>query len=61
MTYSKPTSGGGDVDGYNPAHYSEGRPMASGHIAIQAESHPTEFGKIELLQLNKDGSVKSMQ
>lgn len=61
MTYSRPTIGGGEVDGYNPAHYLKGSPMASGYIAIQAESHPTEFRKIELLQLNKDGSIKSMQ
>lgn len=28
-------------------------PLKSGHIAIQAESHPTEFRKIELLDLSK--------
>jgi hypothetical protein len=61
MTYSRPTIGGGDVHGYNPVHYLEGRLLTSGYIALQAESHPTEFRKIELLQLNKDGSIKSMQ
>ena len=61
ITYEKPTIGGGDVEGYHPDQYLEGKPMTSGHIAIQAESHPTEFRKIELLELNKDGSPKSGQ
>jgi hypothetical protein len=55
MTYMKPTIGGGDVEGYTPDQYTEGKPMSSGYIAIQAESHPTEFRKIELLELDKDG------
>jgi len=61
LTYGKPTMGGGAIDGYNPDQYREGEPMTSGYIAIQAESHPTEFRKIELLELNKDGSPKIRQ
>ena len=61
LTYGKPTMGGGAIEGYKPDQYIEGKPMTSGHIAIQAESHPTEFRKIELLELNEDGSVRSRQ
>ncbi|MEJ2585759.1 MAG: DUF1080 domain-containing protein [Robiginitalea sp.] len=58
LTYGKPTMGGGAIAGYDPEEYVEGKPMTSGHIAIQAESHPTEFRKIELMELNEDGSPK---
>jgi hypothetical protein len=51
MTYFRPQMGGGAISGYNPEAYVEGQPMGSGYIAIQAESHPTEFRKIELLVL----------
>ena len=51
LTYFNPGMGGGAISGYNPGAYVEGQPMASGYIAIQAESHPTEFRKIELLVL----------
>lgn len=61
LTYGNPTVGGGDIEGYKPDQYLEGKPMTSGYIAIQAESHPTEFRRIELLELNRDGSVKSGQ
>lgn len=60
LTYTKPTMGGGAITGYDPAVYKEGKPMGSGYIAIQAESHPTEFRKIELLELHPDGSPKSL-
>jgi len=30
-------------------------PLKSGHIALQAESHPVEFRKVELLDLSKRG------
>lgn len=51
LTYSGLQMGGGAISGYDPGVYKEGQPMASGYIAIQAESHPTEFRKIELLEL----------
>ena len=53
LTYHKLQMGGGDISGYDPQVYSEGAPMASGYIAIQAESHPTEFRKIELMILEE--------
>ncbi len=51
FTYYNMQMGGGAISGYDSLVYQEGKPMGSGYIAIQAESHPTEFRKIELLEL----------
>lgn len=51
FTYTKPVMGGGVVNGYNPDYFMEGKPIKGGYITIQGESHPTEFRKIELLNL----------
>lgn len=51
LTYSKPVLGGGNVpEGYAIA---DGTPVSSGFIALQAESHPYDFRKVELLDLSK--------
>jgi len=50
LTYSKPQIGGDLPDGFPLA---EGTPLTSGYIALQAESHPYEFRKVELLDLSK--------
>ena len=49
LTYSKPQVGGGN----GPANYSvpEGTLLKEGYICLQAESHPVEFRKIEILEL----------
>jgi hypothetical protein len=49
MTYSKPQIGGELPEGFPLA---EGTPLTSGYIALQAESHPYEFRKVELLDLS---------
>jgi len=49
MTYSKPQVGGDLPEGYPMP---EGTPISSGYIALQAESHPYEFRKVELLDLS---------
>ena len=51
LTYQKPQVGGGSIpEGYPvPA----GTNIPSGYIALQAESHPYEFRKVELLDLGK--------
>ena len=41
MTYEKP-------------HKDDGTPLHEGYIAIQAESHPTEFKTIEAMPLQAD-------
>ena len=50
LTYSKPQIGGELPDGFP---LEEGTPLTSGYIALQAESHPYEFRKVELLDLSK--------
>ncbi len=51
LTYYNPTIGGDFLDDADSTLFIEGAPLKSGHIAIQAESHATEFRKIELLKL----------
>ena len=43
--------GGGSVSTFDPAIKVDGAPMTSGYISIQAETAPTDFRKIELLNL----------
>lgn len=51
LTYSAPVIGGGNKpDDYAIA---DGTPVTGGYIALQAESHPYEFRKVELLDLSK--------
>jgi hypothetical protein len=53
MTYTSPQIGGepGDIpEGFPLA---VGTPLKSGYIALQAESHPFDFRKVELLDLSK--------
>lgn len=51
LTYSAPVIGGGNM----PEDYAiaDGTPVTGGYIALQAESHPYEFRKVELLDLSK--------
>jgi hypothetical protein len=46
ISYSKPVIGGE----YNTI-FEEGKPIKSGYISLQSESHPIEFKNIELLKL----------
>jgi hypothetical protein len=52
LEYDKPTIGGGEVQAFDPAVKTDGTLLTGGYIAIQGESHPTEFRKIELLNLS---------
>ncbi len=51
MAYSKPVVGGTN----KPADYPvpDGTAVKEGYICLQAESHPVEFRKVELLKLEK--------
>ena len=51
LEYSKPQIGGGSVNPVDPAVKIDGTPLTSGYISIQAETAPTDFRKIELLNL----------
>ena len=52
LEYDMPQIGGGNVSGFDAAVKVDGKPLAEGYIAIQGESHPTEFRTIELLNLS---------
>src|SRR3954454_8667971 len=52
LEYDKPQIGGANVANYDPAVKKDGQPLGEGYIAIQAESAPTEFRKIEVLNLS---------
>jgi len=51
LQYEKPQIGGGNVAGHDPALKKDGELLTSGSISLQAESHPVEFRKVELLNL----------
>ncbi|MDX1681379.1 MAG: DUF1080 domain-containing protein [Akkermansiaceae bacterium] len=48
---------GEEVLRYQKPQLDDGTPLSSGYIAIQAETHPVEFRKIELLPLEGNESV----
>ena len=51
LEYTRPQIGGGAVSPVDPAIKVDGTPLTGGYIAIQAETAPTDFRKIELLDL----------
>ena len=51
LEYTKPQIGGGNVAPVDPAVKVDGTPMTGGYISIQAETAPTDFRKIEVLNL----------
>gem|GEM_PF-85765 len=55
LAYSSPQIGGSDLSDDYPLP--EGTILTGGYIALQAESHPVEFRKVELLDLS--GSTQS--
>ncbi len=54
MEYSKPTIGDGVVNNYDPKVKIDGKPISSGTISLQSESHPIDFRKVELRDLSGD-------
>ncbi len=51
MEYTKPQIGGGNAAPTDPAVKIDGTPLTGGFIAIQSETAPTEFRKIEIQNL----------
>lgn len=51
LQYSKPTMGGGVVDGYDAKLWQPGKPLKEGFIALQSEGQPIDFRNIELKKL----------
>jgi len=52
LQYTEPQMGGGMANGYDEEVMQEGQLLRSGYISLQSESHPVDFRKVELLQLN---------
>jgi len=53
IEYTKPEIGGGAVNNYDPAIKKDGTPLKEGYISLQSESHPVEFRKVEIIDLEK--------
>jgi hypothetical protein len=51
LSYEMPQVGGGNVSKFDPAAKPDGKLLTEGYIALQSESHPVEFRKVELLNL----------
>jgi len=51
LEYSKPQIGGGAASPTDPKVKIDGTPLTGGYIALQAETAPTDFRKVELLNL----------
>ena len=53
LEYHKPQIGGGNVASFDPSVKKDGMMLKEGYISLQSESHPIEFRKVELLNLEK--------
>src|SRR5690554_1978020 len=51
LTYYQPQMGGGNVSNHDPAVKKDGQLIKVGFISLQSESHPIEFRKVELVDL----------
>lgn len=51
LEYTKPQIGGGNASPTDPSVKVDGTPLTGGYIAIQAETAPTEFRKIEIMSM----------
>jgi hypothetical protein len=53
LRYSKPTMGGGVVNGYDSTLWQPGKALVGGFIALQSEGQPIDFRNIQLRNLKK--------
>ena len=51
LSYNLPQVGGAVVSGHDPNAKPDGKLLERGSISLQSESHPVEFRKVELLNL----------
>ena len=58
LEYEKPQIGNGNVDNFDPAAKRDGMLLKEGYISLQSESHPIEFRKVEIIDLQKYSSDK---
>ncbi len=54
LQYSKPSIGGGVVNGADKKIKVDGTPLKSGYIALQSEGQPVDFRNIKILDLGKE-------
>ena len=61
LEFTRPEIGGGNVSHYDSLVKLDGTALGEGFIALQSESHPIEFRKVELLNLKgcKDPKAKN--
>lgn len=52
LTYGRPVIGGGVVSGFDPEAKSDGEALTGGYIALQSESHPIQFRRVLLQELD---------
>lgn len=52
LTYHKPQIGGGNVNPFDPKVKMDGQMLKSGFISLQSESHPIDFRKVEIFDLD---------
>ena len=52
LEYGNLQIGGGAVTNFDPSIKKDGAPLGEGYLALQSESHPIEFRKVELLNLS---------
>ena len=58
IEYGQISYGGGNVSGFRPDAKPDGQPLAAGFIALQSESHPIQFRRVELLDLEGLGAPR---
>jgi len=51
LSYEKPQIGGGAVNNFDTSVKQDGKLLTGGSISLQSESHPVDFRKVELLDL----------
>ncbi|CAN5378619.1 DUF1080 domain-containing protein [soil metagenome] len=51
LVYEKPQIGGVNVINYDPEVKQDGKLLTEGYISLQSESHPVEFRKVEIYNL----------
>jgi Domain of Unknown Function (DUF1080) len=52
LVYKSPQIGGGVVSGFDPKEKVDGKLLKDGYIALQSESHPIEFRKVDIFDLD---------
>ena len=51
VAYNNPRIGGGTVSNFDSAVKEDGKLLTGGSISLQSESHPIEFRKVEIMEL----------